>query len=510
MAKFCPNCGSGVKAKDKFCQACGTALGAPATTAKTKSRARRTLANKSAVSVLQTYRSPTLLWLAGGLAALLLVLLAVVLLLPDRGQNAGPGALSGSASSEEGDTAYFGAEISDVTPAQADERGLGKSRGVLVATIVDQGPAQKAGLEQGDVIIEIAGEPVAGTTSFLNIVSGLKPDSQTSLRILRGSEWRVIEMTLGAFLRDRVSAANAGDVMAMRSLAYLFLSDRLGPPDPREGLRWLRKAADAGDAESAFDLADRHDNGKGVNRDKAEAAKWYRKAADHGHAPAQYNLALLHRDGQGVERNHAKSAEWFRKAADQNYPGGVAELATAYGLGQGVEKNDAEAVRLHRKAVELGSPLGMRNLGIRYVQGRGVPEDVSRGAALLQRAAAQGDSIGMHSLGWLHAKGLGVEQDPSKAAQWVVKALRAGEPFTVSNLQENHAAWGTAFLIELQRLLGEAGVYRGRADGNFNADTMRAIRALAGPAAAEADATARTSGGSGPDYGNLDDLGTLD
>jgi TPR repeat protein len=59
-----------------------------------------------------------------------------------------------------------------------------------------------------------------------------------------------------------------------------------------EAVRWIRKAADEGDARAQAKLGSIYKDGKGTARDDAVAAKWYHKAADQGLAQAQYDLGL--------------------------------------------------------------------------------------------------------------------------------------------------------------------------------------------------------------------------
>jgi uncharacterized protein len=54
------------------------------------------------------------------------------------------------------------------------------------------------------------------------------------------------------------------------------------PQSYAEALKWVRKAADQGDAQGEYDLGYSYDSGKGVPQDYAEAAKWYRLAAKQG------------------------------------------------------------------------------------------------------------------------------------------------------------------------------------------------------------------------------------
>ncbi len=56
---------------------------------------------------------------------------------------------------------------------------------------------------------------------------------------------------------------------------------------------------------------------RAFEKDPKEAVKWYRKAADQGHAGAQHNLGWMYANGEGGERDPKEAVKWYRKAADQ-------------------------------------------------------------------------------------------------------------------------------------------------------------------------------------------------
>ena len=69
----------------------------------------------------------------------------------------------------------------------------------------------------------------------------------------------------------------------------------------------------------------------------AEALKWLRKAADHGDAHAQSNLAVFYAQGFGVPKDEDEAAKWMRRAADQGLAAGQFGLGSMYAHGRNVE-----------------------------------------------------------------------------------------------------------------------------------------------------------------------------
>jgi hypothetical protein len=115
------------------------------------------------------------------------------------------------------------------------------------------------------------------------------------------------------------------------------------PKDETEGVKWLRKSADQGNAAGEFWLGASYYSGTGVTKDTGEALRWYRKAGDQGYAAAQYNLGQAYNLGNGVEKDTAEAARWWQKAAEQGLAKAQYNLGLAYRAGTGVQKDDVQA-----------------------------------------------------------------------------------------------------------------------------------------------------------------------
>src|SRR5690606_5695819 len=80
---------------------------------------------------------------------------------------------------------WVGVEVQEITPAVAESFRLGSTRGALIAGVLRGGPADKAGVKPGDVIVEIDGKPVADPAAMLNLVAALAPGSKTTVKLKR-------------------------------------------------------------------------------------------------------------------------------------------------------------------------------------------------------------------------------------------------------------------------------------------------------------------------------------
>lgn len=105
-------------------------------------------------------------------------------------------------------------------------------------------------------------------------------------------------------------------------------------------------AAEAGHANSQFNLGLMYEQGIGVDKDEKEAIVWYRKSAVQGNAFAQFNLAVLYENGRGTAVNFAQANEWYRKASLQGDPLAIGNLGMLYLRGQGVKENTIAGLAL--------------------------------------------------------------------------------------------------------------------------------------------------------------------
>ncbi|MEN9418000.1 MAG: hypothetical protein RI988_1620 [Pseudomonadota bacterium] len=92
---------------------------------------------------------------------------------------------------------WIGIEPRELTPELVDSMQLATREGVLIAGVLQGGPASAAGLRPGDVVVAVGGQPVAGTTSLLRTVAALRPGSRAVLAVLRGKERTEVPVTVG-------------------------------------------------------------------------------------------------------------------------------------------------------------------------------------------------------------------------------------------------------------------------------------------------------------------------
>ncbi len=116
-------------------------------------------------------------------------------------------------------------------------------------------------------------------------------------------------------LPQLLAKANSRDLTAQFELASRFNYGRGLPKNTGEALRWLRKAAQAGQEDAARLLAVKLYNGHDVLPDFGEAMRWATMLADKGDIPAQIMLANMYANGEGSNRDLVQSYKWYAIAA---------------------------------------------------------------------------------------------------------------------------------------------------------------------------------------------------
>jgi serine protease Do len=100
----------------------------------------------------------------------------------------------------------IGVVIQPVTKELADGFGLQKPIGALVNSVEKGGPADKAGVEPGDVILRFDGKAVASSEDLPRIVGGTKPGTRVTIQIWRNRAPRDLQVTVAELQDERAAA----------------------------------------------------------------------------------------------------------------------------------------------------------------------------------------------------------------------------------------------------------------------------------------------------------------
>lgn len=116
----------------------------------------------------------------------------------------------------------LGVQINDVSPADIEVFGLPSAAGAVVRGVQD-GPARDAGIELGDVIVSVDGQPIRDSGELMERVALRQPGERVTLDVVRYGEHRSLNVTLGAF-ENAVEVKTPQDEPTSDSVAQLGFS----------------------------------------------------------------------------------------------------------------------------------------------------------------------------------------------------------------------------------------------------------------------------------------------
>ena len=92
---------------------------------------------------------------------------------------------------------WIGVEVQDISAELAESFKLSNLRGTLIAGVLRGGPADRAGIKPGDILVSVESSQVLDSTSMLNLVAALEPGKQATLKILRNRDERLVKVNVG-------------------------------------------------------------------------------------------------------------------------------------------------------------------------------------------------------------------------------------------------------------------------------------------------------------------------
>jgi len=242
----------------------------------------------------------------------------------------------------------------------------------------------------------------------------------------------------------------ASTVLLLLSAPVFPLSAQQNETDGKQFAE-LKAKAEAGDADSEYQLGFRYCNGEGVPKDFSKAVKWLRKAAKQSNVQAETALGYCYATGQGVAKDNAEAVTWYRKAAEQNFAPAEFNLGNCYANGQGATKDDGEAVKWYRKAAEQNFAQAQISLALSYALGQGVAKDYVESYKWTLLAASQGDKDAKETMTILENN---MSREQIAEAQKVARNFKprlatSAEPDTSSTgiAQPRPQSSGTGFFI---------------------------------------------------------------
>jgi serine protease Do len=102
---------------------------------------------------------------------------------------------------------WMGVSIQEVSPELAKEFGVAEGKGALVADVMEDGPAARARLERGDVIVAYNGTPIADPGRLRAMVADTAPGTTVTVTVLREKRQQDIKVTIEELPKEKLTAS---------------------------------------------------------------------------------------------------------------------------------------------------------------------------------------------------------------------------------------------------------------------------------------------------------------
>ncbi len=119
----------------------------------------------------------------------------------------------------------LGVVIQDMNAGNADAFGLPKPTGALVSEVDKGGPADKAGVLAGDVVLKFDGKPIDRSTDLPQLVAATKPGTQVSMEVWRNRAVKLINVTVGKLADEKPVKGKLGSAVKAPNKLGMVLSD---------------------------------------------------------------------------------------------------------------------------------------------------------------------------------------------------------------------------------------------------------------------------------------------
>ncbi|MBI1397674.1 MAG: Do family serine endopeptidase [Betaproteobacteria bacterium] len=104
-----------------------------------------------------------------------------------------------------------GVQVQDLNQPLAESFGLDSTNGAVVSSIDPSGPAAKAGLKPGDVVLRVNGEPIHRSMDLAQVIGDMKPGSSATLEVWRNGEAKDMTVNIAELPDDQVAQNATGD-----------------------------------------------------------------------------------------------------------------------------------------------------------------------------------------------------------------------------------------------------------------------------------------------------------
>jgi serine protease Do len=105
---------------------------------------------------------------------------------------------------------WLGIMIQDITPELAESFGTSVTKGVIVADVVADSPAEKGGLKRGDIVQTLNGKQVENANMLSRSVAAIAPETKATIEVIRDGKPVTVKLTIGTMPEEAQMRKSAG------------------------------------------------------------------------------------------------------------------------------------------------------------------------------------------------------------------------------------------------------------------------------------------------------------
>ena len=195
---------------------------------------------------------------------------------------------------------WLGVSIQEITTDLAKQFRLKDQAGALVGDVIENSPAEKAGLKRGDIVIEYDGKKITSPAILRNMIANTLPGEKHQLKVLREGKTLTIHVTIGELPGESEQAVISGEfenILTGITVQELTpqIAQRLKIPERISGVI----ISDITETSAASGILARGDIVQEINRQKIGSIKDYREIVS-GIKKDEDVLLLIYRKGTSL------------------------------------------------------------------------------------------------------------------------------------------------------------------------------------------------------------------